>query len=444
MNEYPTHVKNCLLAAISQITARKNEFVKHPGKDFSRKRKISMDSLIFFLIGAEASTMLFELQKASFLFPKGTSGLPSCSAMFQQRSKISDNAMPAVFSEFNRPFHTKHVNGLHLLAVDGTQVNIAYDIKDKDNHHFPHKWNVRGYNDLHVVALQDLGSHKFLDAIIQNGTEKNEHAALCEMIQRYSLPTERAVLTADRGFASYNFFIHAQQLGCNYVVRANDAYVRNLLGIESLPGVLDTRVTRYLTRSSAKAYRKHPDQPECYRVISSKTTFDFLEPGAHEEIPVSLRIVRFKLKDGAFENIITNLPVEEFSQKWLEWIYWKRWGIETSFRNLKCILALEQLRAKKPELIRQEIWVRLILYNFCMELASHAELPEETRKYIHKIETANAMRTCHRFLRCPPGQEYDLDVMELIVKAHCPVRPDRKAPKKPRPHFPKSFQYRSA
>ena len=28
MNEYPSHVKHCLLAAISQITARKDEFVK--------------------------------------------------------------------------------------------------------------------------------------------------------------------------------------------------------------------------------------------------------------------------------------------------------------------------------------------------------------------------------------------------------------------------------
>ena len=86
MNEYPLHVKNCLLAVISQITARKNEFVKHPDRDFSRNRKISLNRMILFLVGAEASTMQFELQKFSFLFSKSISGLPSCSAMFQQRS----------------------------------------------------------------------------------------------------------------------------------------------------------------------------------------------------------------------------------------------------------------------------------------------------------------------------------------------------------------------
>lgn len=389
MNEYPTYVKHCLLAAISQMTARKDEFVKQPGRDFSRNRKISLDHLVFFLVGAEASTMQFELQKFSFLFPESLSGLPSCSAMFQRRSKLSRDAMPAVFAGFNKQFPTKLTNGLHLLAVDGTQINIAYDLKDRENHHFSHQWYVRGYNDLHMVALQDLGTQKYLDAIIQNGTEKNEHAALCELVQRSSLPLEKTVLAADRGFASFNFFLHAEQVGCHYVVRANDAYVRNLLGSASLPDALDTHIKLYLTRSRATGFRKHPEHTELYRVISSRTTFDFIEPGAQEEIPVSLRIVRFQLKDGIFENIITNLSLEEFPPERLKWIYRKRWGIETSFRNLKCILALEQFRSKKTEHILQEIWARLILYNFCMEIVSHAKLPEKIRKHPHKIDIAN-------------------------------------------------------
>lgn len=444
MNEYPIHVKNCLLAAISQITARKGKFVKHPGRDFSRNRKISMDKLLFFLIGVESSTMLFELQKFSLLFCKSNTLLPSCSAMFQQRVKLSENALPTVFSEFNQMFPPKTVNGLHLLAVDGTQIDIPYDLWDRKTHHFSHEWGVRGYNDFHAVIIQDLCSHKYLDAIIQNGTEKNEHAAVCELIQRTSLPSEKTVITADRGFVSFNFFLHAKQSGCHYVVRAKDAYVRALLGTTSLPDTLDTHVTRYLMRSSAKKFRKHPEHTEQYRIISSSTAFDFLEPGARDEIPVTLRVVRFQLKEGVFENIITDLPVEDFPPERIKWIYWKRWGIETSFRDLKGVLTLEQFRSKKPELIMQEIWARLILYNFCMEIVSHANVPEKIRKHPHKIDIANALRTCHNFLRCAPEHENDLDVMKLIERAHSPVRPNRMAPRRHRPHFPKSFQYRGA
>ncbi|MBQ3971997.1 MAG: hypothetical protein II687_07330 [Selenomonadaceae bacterium] len=65
---------------------------------------------------------------------------------------------------------------------------------------------------------------------------------------------EKSVLTADRGFASFHFFLHAERVGCRYVVRANDAYVRNLLGTASLPDALDTHITLYLTRSRAKEF----------------------------------------------------------------------------------------------------------------------------------------------------------------------------------------------
>ena len=42
-----------------------------------------------------------------------------------------------------------------------------------------------------------------------------------------------------------------------------------------------------------------------------------------------------------------------------------RWGIETSFRNLKHTLGLLHLHAKKVEFVRQEIFAKLTMYNFC-------------------------------------------------------------------------------
>ena len=42
-----------------------------------------------------------------------------------------------------------------------------------------------------------------------------------------------------------------------------------------------------------------------------------------------------------------------------------RWGIETSFRNLKHTLGLLHLHAKKVEFVLQEIFAKLTMYNFC-------------------------------------------------------------------------------
>ena len=42
-----------------------------------------------------------------------------------------------------------------------------------------------------------------------------------------------------------------------------------------------------------------------------------------------------------------------------------RWGIETSFRELKYAIGLSSFHSKKVEYIMQEIYARLVLYNYC-------------------------------------------------------------------------------
>ena len=57
----------------------------------------------------------------------------------------------------------------------------------------------------------------------------------------------------------------------------------------------------------------------------------------------------------------------------------KRWGIETSFRELKYALGLTRFHSKKPEYIMQEIWSRMTLYNFCEIIATNVVINEKKR-----------------------------------------------------------------
>lgn len=52
---------------------------------------------------------------------------------------------------------------------------------------------------------------------------------------------------------------------------------------------------------------------------------------------ISLRVVRFKISPGCFENIITNLPVHEFDFEDFKELYHLRWGEENAFRDLKAL-----------------------------------------------------------------------------------------------------------
>ena len=62
---------------------------------------------------------------------------------------------------------------------------------------------------------------------------------------------------------------------------------------------------------------------------------------------LSFRVVRFKLTQDSYEVLLTNLSEDEFSVVDLKELYAMRWGIETSFRDLKYSLALSYFHSKK-------------------------------------------------------------------------------------------------
>ena len=79
---------------------------------------------------------------------------------------------------------------------------------------------------------------------------------------------------------------------------------------------------------------------------------------------MSLRIVRFKITDDTYETIVTSLNRFEFPLSEIKTLYHRRWGIETSFRELKYALGLVNLHSKKRAFIEQEIWAKLTMYNY--------------------------------------------------------------------------------
>ena len=89
-----------------------------------------------------------------------------------------------------------------------------------------------------------------------------------------------------------------------------------------------------------------------YKFLASSQRFDYLpvksrkhDPAAF--YPLSFRIVRFPVSDTTCETIITNLDAELFPAAEIKKLYAMRWGIETSFRELKYPLALLHLHAKR-------------------------------------------------------------------------------------------------
>ena len=119
------------------------------------------------------------------------------------------------------------------------------------------------------------------------------------------------------------------------------------------------------------------------------------------------RIVRFPISESTYETIITNLDKDAFPIQEIKRLYAMRWGIETSFRDLKYTLALLHLHAKKVDFIYQEIFAKLTMYNFCQMITQSVAIQTKKRKYSYKISFSDAVHIClqaiSHFLQ-PSGQ----------------------------------------
>lgn len=436
---FANQVKQTLLQDISVIAKTPELFSKCPGKDFSRNRKISFQSLIQFFLSMESSSIRHELLKY-FSYDSNTI---SNSAFYQQRNKL----LPETFSTLLRHFNSHYTFSLYkekyqLLACDGSSFTFTRNPKDPDSYFAPDGKTTNGYNQVHAVALFDLLSKRYCDTVVQPIRKKNEFQALTQMIDRCGTANTVPVFIADRGFASFNVFAHAIQHGSYFLIRAKDVNVHRLLGMD-FPDTenFDIQVNRILTRSNSRKKRLHPELEDQYRFICNSVTFDYLDSDSRKEYSLSLRVLRFKISDDGYENIITNLPVEDFSVEEIKRLYRLRWGIETSFRELKHTLGSKNFHSKKREYIELEIWARLILYNFCSVITKHVVLQQKSGKHTYQVNYTIAYQACHYFLRLHNG-EVPPDIESLIRQNILPVRPDRTYARQHRFRVPVSFNYR--
>ncbi len=111
---------------------------------------------------------------------------------------------------------------------------------------------------------------------------------------------------------------------------------------------------QHFTHSNAKKKRLHSELAPLYRYICKAIPFDFITDSC-PEYPMRLRVVRFQIAEGIYENIITNLPSDEFPLEQIKHIYHLRWGQETSFRDLKHTIGTANFHSKSPEYIGFEI-----------------------------------------------------------------------------------------
>ena len=89
----------------------------------------------------------------------------------------------------------------------------------------------------------------------------------------------------------------------------------------------------------------------------------------------------------------TNLDSETFPIGKIKELYRLRWGIETSFRELKYAIGLSCLHGKKTDFLLQEVFARLILYNYASLIARKIPVPQEKQINFTTLQIYNHYNT---------------------------------------------------
>ena len=437
----PKVLKSLLFREINSLD--RSEYAKSPDVDFTRSRKLPFYALITTMLRMEGKSMGNELIS---MFPKA-SGTPSVSAFVQQRSKLKEGVFDDLFHSLVRSAESiqkpKTINGLRLLAVDGSDVQIPTDTKHTDSL-VALKQGKEIYNMLHINALYDLIQRTYVDDIIQDYNNMNEHKAFVEMVDRSWL--DNVLVMADRGYESFNNMAHAAEKGWYFLFRARESHgIADGLDLPAA-GSFDVPIDLRLTRKQTKEAKALFADRNHYHYLSHVAKLDYLPACSRKSDPliwynISFRIVRFPITEDSYETILTNLPEDIYPTSEIKRLYSLRWGIETSFRSLKYTVGLLYFHSKKAEYIRHEIVARLIMYNFSEMITAHVIIHKKDRKYDCKINFAVAVHVCRLFLR---GDISPPDLEAQLSRNIVPIRPDRKRKRETHSCSVISFTYRLA
>lgn len=437
MHNYSKFVKERLMSIVREMEKSPEVFVKNPGKDFTRNRKLSFEDIVILMLSMGGNSIYRELLE-HFKYDITTA---TASAFVQQRDKILPSALQHLFKTFTYSFDNyKKFNGYRLLAADGSALNIAHNPRDSQTYIKCHS-NARGFNVLHLNALFDLCNKVYIDANIQPIKSLNENKALTDMVDRSTL-SSNVIVIADRGYESYNTCAHIEEKGWKYVIRVKDINSKGIASSLRLPSceTFDTRIYLKLTRRNTKEIKANP---QIYKYMPINSRFDYLEQKSPNFYPISFRVIRFKISEDSFETIITNLDKHEFSLGAIKKLYHMRWGIETSFRELKYAIGLVNFHSKKVEFIEQEVFAKLTMYNFCEIITLNVIVTHKQRKHEYQVNFTVAIYICRYFFKHPDDKKPP-DIEALIKQNILPVRKGRKDQRKLRTKSSVSFIYRVA
>lgn len=338
-------------------------------RDFTRKRCLSLDVLVMFLLQMIGGR---SLQVGLDQFMGGLTGADSLmrrvtkSALSQARKKLKPSALCELSRFWVKEWlaHTNEVrwNGWRVVAADGLCLQVPSWRETQD------LYGLGPNKDGSVVVAKLVGlfavaSRQVLH--VQIGAYLDGERGLLLRALQALAPTDLLVL--DRGYPAWWLFALFAQRKVAFCARLDECGC----GRSEIAALLCSGHTEQIIE----------------RRLNAKMRAQLASTGAPcpHDLTVRLRIIKVILPSGRLQILATSLldhaayPAEEFGR-----LYRSRWKIEEAFKTLKHRLHIEGFTGELPHAIEQDIHAKILVANITAALCQTAQehLPEtKTGRY---------------------------------------------------------------
>lgn len=364
--------------------------------------KMDFSSLILFCLNFVKKSIQLELDDFHKLL-----NLPDVSITKQgfseARQKISPNAFMKLVDVVTEWYYQDGVmntfKGYRLSAIDASILEVNNSKRLRAAFGFCENKTKKFARAL-ASGIYDIENKIMIVSTITryNTSERDVAIELIEKLKKMGLKND--LILFDRGYPSRHFISYLHSNAITFLMRVSSSTLKEIN--ES----------------------KGPDQR-----IEIK--------GVNGEV-ISLRVLRFTLDSGMEEILVTNLMDEDLGIQEFKELYFKRWGIEVKYLELKSRLQLENFTGDTPISVEQDFYASIYLGNMMALLKHEAnetiteENQEKDLKHTYEVNTNILIGKLKNslvlmLLEEQPEKRTSIfrRVMQEILRSKVPIRPGR-------------------
>lgn len=339
--------------------------------DFTRKRKMDFEKLIHYILNKKGLSTNMEINNFFNKINEDTD--MSVQALLDQRLKLK----PEVFIELNEDYlkgfyseyretDVKNYKGYILKAIDGTDFEIPNTEKSKEAFGRVKAKEGESIPRTSVSMCYDVLNGYIIDVIPEKYRYNEIYMAKRHMRKDQKITENyNSIYIMDRNYVSFDFLAFLQKSDIKFLSRLNlGYYIKETESMKTKDEIVE------IAHTKERMKRKNFEDEETREYA--------------KENKIEVRILKYVLKTGEEEYLITNL--KEFSYEELFEIYGKRWNIETLYNSLKNKLQIEKFTSSKEEIIKQDIYASTLVYNMVQTMKNEAKEDIEQKNYKHEMK----------------------------------------------------------